>query len=328
VLRIARTALLPLAVALVVAGAAVGRAQTATTPPTRGVVLINTNLALENSSAAGTGIVLTKTGEVITNNHVIRGATTISIVVPATKRTYAANVLGYDITDDVALLQLQGATNLATATRGDSATLKVGQTTRAVGNANGGGKLVTTSGRLIGRNRTISVQDDSGDVAQLKGLIETSARLVPGDSGGPLLDAAGRVIGIDAAGSPTFAFESSAPGFAIPINRALAIAKQVDAQRSSVTGHIGATAFIGLSVAADPQGVAVGSVFPNSPAANAGLEQGDLITSLDGTPVTSFGDLRTFLFTKHPGDTVTLAYTDTTGAQTSATIVLATGPPQ
>ena len=108
----------------------------------------------------------------------------------------------------------------------------------------------------------------------------------------------------------------------------MAIAKQVDAQRSSVAVHIGATAFIGLSVAADPQGVAVGSVFPNSPAANAGLEQGDLITSLDGTPVTSFGDLRTFLFTKHPGDTVTLAYTDTTGAQTSATIVLATGPPQ
>ena len=122
-LSIARTALLPLAVALVVAGAAVGRAQTATTPPTRGVVLINTNLALENSSAAGTGIVLTKTGEVITNNHVIRGATTISVVVPATKRAYAANVLGYDITDDVALLQLQGATNLATATRGDSAML-------------------------------------------------------------------------------------------------------------------------------------------------------------------------------------------------------------
>jgi S1-C subfamily serine protease len=316
-----------LAAALVVAGAVAGPSQAAATPA-RGVVLINTNLALQNGSAAGSGIVVTKAGEVITNNHVIRGATTIKVTVPATKRTYTANVLGYDIVDDVALLSLQGASNLATAARGNSATIKVGQASRAVGNANGGGVLVTTTGRITRLNRTISVQDESGDVAQLTGLIETSAHLVPGDSGGPLLDSANRVIGIDAAGSPAFAFEMSAPGYAIPINRAFAIVKQIEAGRSSATVHVGATAFIGLSAQESTDGIVVSSVVPSSPADKAGLEQGDLITALDGTPVASFADLRTFLFAKRPGDPVTVAYTDASGNPSSATIVLASGPPQ
>ena len=94
--------------------------------PTKGVVLINTNLGLENGNAAGTGIVLTKTGEVLTNNHVISGATMIKVTVPSTRKTYVADVMGYDITDDVALLKLEGASNLATATIGSSASLKVG----------------------------------------------------------------------------------------------------------------------------------------------------------------------------------------------------------
>lgn len=327
-MRKARIALLSLAAAVVLAGASIEHATSATKSPKTGVVLINTNLALQNASAAGTGVVITKNGEVITNNHVVRGATTIKVVVPATKRSYSASVLGYDITNDIAVLKLQGATNLATVTRGNSATIKIGQVTRAVGNADGRGTLVTTTGRITGRNRTISVRDESNDVAQLKGLIETSSRLVPGDSGGPLLDASGRVIGIDAAGSPSFGLDSSAPGYAIPSNRAWAIAKQVEARNASATVHIGETAFIGLLVAKDPQGIAVGSVVPNSPAAGAGLQQGDVITALDGKPVTTFGDLRTLLFTKHPGDTVTVGYTNDTRGQTSVSIVLASGPPQ
>jgi S1-C subfamily serine protease len=290
--------------------------------------VINTNLALQNGSAAGTGVVLAKNGEVMTNNHVIRGATTIKVVVPATKRTYTATVLGYNIIDDIALLKLQGASNLATVTTGSSATLKVGQATRAVGNANGGGKLVITTGRITARSRTITINDESGDVTQLKGLIETSARLVPGDSGGPLLDASGRVIGIDAAGSPNFGFDSAAPGYAIPINRALSIVRQVRAKQASALVHIGDTAFIGLLVAKSAQGIAVGSVVPNSPAAAAGLQQGDVITSLDGASVTSFTDLRTLLFTKHPGDTITLSYSSPNGSQSSAAITLTSGPPQ
>jgi S1-C subfamily serine protease len=316
------------AVAAFIAAVGVGRANTATIAPTRGVVLINTNLALQNASAAGTGIVLTKTGEVLTNNHVIAGATTIKVTVPSTKRTYTANVLGYDISDDIALLKLQGASNLATVTRGNSAKLKVGQFSRAVGNAQGGGKLVMTTGRVTAVNQSITVQDDNGEVAQLSGLIETSAKLVPGDSGGPLLDSLGRVIGVDAAGSPTFSFNQSAPGYAIPINRAATLATQIEAKRSSATVHIGATAFIGLTVQETDGGVAIGTIVPSSPAESAGLEQGDVITSLDGSPVNTFDDLRTTLFSKHPGDSITLAYTDTTGASTTTTLVLANGPPQ
>jgi S1-C subfamily serine protease len=303
-------------------------AHTAPPSPTTGVVLINTNLALENSSAAGTGIVLTKNGEVLTNNHVIRGATTIKVIVPATKRTYTASVLGYDIQHDVALLKLQSASNLATATRGNSSALKVGQASRAVGNASGGGRLIVTLGRVTGLHRSINVQDDTGDVAQLTDLIQTSARLVPGDSGGPLLDASGHVIGMDAAGSASFSFDTTAPGFAIPINRAYSIAKQVEASKSSSTVHVGATAFIGLSVQDTPEGIAVGSVVPNSPAAKAGLQAGDLLNNVDGTQITDFNSLRTVLFSKHPGDTVTVDYTDGSGSEASTPIVLASGPPQ
>jgi S1-C subfamily serine protease len=291
-------------------------------------VLITTNLALENGSAAGTGIVLTKSGQVLTNNHVIRGATTIKVIVPSPRHTYTATVAGYDIVDDVALLKVQGAANLATATRGNSAKLKVGQASIAVGNANGGGKLVVTSGKITALNRTIRVRDESGDVAQLANLIETSARLVPGDSGGPLLDRSHRVIGMNAAGTSTFAFQGSSPGYAIPINRAVTIAGQIAAGRSSATVHIGATAFIGLQLSEVSSGLAIQAIVPGSPAESAGLQRGDVIASADGQPVATLDDLRALIFAKHPGDSLTLAFTDVVGNATSATIVLASGPPQ
>jgi S1-C subfamily serine protease len=187
---------------------------------------------------------------------------------------------------------------------------------------------VTTTGRVTALNRTISVQDDNGEVAQLKNLIQTSAKLVPGDSGGPLLDATGRVIGIDAAGSPTFSFQGTAPGYAIPSNRASGIAAQIDAKRPSATVHIGDTAFIGLTVAQTAEGLTVGTIVPGSPAANAGLQAGDLLTALDGSQISSFDDVRRLLFAHHPGDSVTLQYTGAGGTDASATIVLASGPPQ
>ena len=318
--------LVPLVAALaVLVGAAFGGNAAAATPsPTKGVVLVNTNLALENGSAAGTGIVLTKNGEVLTNNHVIAGATTIKVTVPATKRSYTADVLGYDIVHDVALLQLENASNLATATIGNSATLKVGQPTRAVGNANGGGRLVVTSGKILALKQTVSVQQDGGDVGLLTNAIATSARLVPGDSGGPLLDRSGRVIGIDAAGSTG----TNAPGFAIPINRALTVTKQIEALRASTFVHIGATAFIGLQVQNATNGVAIQGVYPSSPAESAGLAQGYVMTSIDDASLASIKDLRAALFAHHPGDSVTVGYTDVLGHAATATLTLASGPPQ
>ena len=321
---------LPVVVALAVLAGA-GKAHAASTPatssPTKGVVLVNTNLGLENGTAAGTGIVLTKTGEVLTNNHVIAGATSIKVTVPATRRSYVADVIGYDITDDVALLKLQGAKNLATATMGNSANVKVGQATRAVGNANGNGKLVVTSGKVLALKQKIDVQQDTGEVAPLAYLIQTSAHLVPGDSGGPLIDKLGRVIGIDAAGSATTS-ATNAPGYAIAINHALTIVKQIAAFRSSALVHIGATAFMGIDVQPTGSGVVVADVRPGSPAASAGLAAGDVISSVDGTAISSLSSLRTVLFQHHPGDNVTVVYTDAFGTAVTATVTLTSGPPQ
>jgi S1-C subfamily serine protease len=313
---------------LAVSGAAAGGAQAATPSQTTGVVLVTTNLAYQGARAAGTGIVLTGSGEVLTNNHVIRGATTINVTVPQTKHKYTAQVVGYDIADDIALLKLDGASGLATATRGTSSKLRLGQTTTAVGNANGGGKLVITKGKITGLARAITVSDDQGGASRLTGLIQTSARLVPGDSGGPLLDASGRVIGVDAAGSAGYSFSAS-DGYAIPINRAMALVRQMEAGKASSLVHIGKTAFIGVSLGdAGNEGVVVASVVPGGPAANAGLAQNYTITAVDGRQVASLTDVRTALFSHHPGDSITVAYVDTLGNQTSTTISLADGPPQ
>ena len=320
---------------LVLALCALAGAAQAATPPAKktpkatiGVVLVDTNLALQGATAAGTGIVMTKTGEVLTNNHVIAGATTITVTVPATKKTYTASVLGYDVADDVALLKLQGATNVATATFGKSAKLKLGQATRAVGNAGGGGKLVQTTGKILALNQTIQIRDDFGGVSTLTSLIKTSARLVAGDSGGPLLNASNQVIGMDAAGSSDSRSTTSTPGYAIAIDKVRAIAKQIEARTASALVHIGETAFIGVDVRDTPAGVVVADTVPGTPAEQAGLQPGDVITSIDDTPISTSGDLRKALFPHHPGDTVTLGYTDTAGAARTASITLASGPPQ
>jgi S1-C subfamily serine protease len=321
----ARLAILVLALA---GGLAVNAgATTAPAPATKGVVLVTTNLAYEGASAAGTGIVLTAGGEVLTNNHVIRGATTIKVVLPATHTTYAASVIGYDIADDVALLKVDGAPKLATATRGSSARLTIGQATRAVGNANGGGRLVITSGRITGLRQSITVNDDQGGTARLTGLIRTSSKLVPGDSGGPLLDAAGRAIGIDAAGSPSSAF-TNADGYAIPITKALALVRQIEAGNASSLVHIGKTAFLGVSIDGTTGAVVVKSVVPGSAADVAGVVTGDVILSLDAQSVSTLADVRAVLFKHHPGDAIDVAYEDGLGNPASASLTLGDGPPQ
>jgi S1-C subfamily serine protease len=328
VVHVRRLRLFTAVVTAVVAGsgAAVERAQAALPSPTKGVVIVSTNLAYQNASAAGTGIVLTSNGEILTNNHVIRGATTITVTVPTSKRKYNASVVGYDIVDDIALLKLGSANGLATVTRGNSANLRVGQAATAVGNANGAGKLVITKGRITGLDRSITVSGD-GERTQLQGLIETSAALVPGDSGGPLLNAAGRVIGIDAAGSSGNAFEAS-DGYAIPINRAMGLVRLMRAGKGSAVVHVGKTGFLGISIDTRNDGAVIASVVSGGPGASAGLAVGEQILAIDGKSVSSLSDLRAALFQHHPGDSVAISYVDQLGNQGTATVVLGDGPPQ
>ena len=153
--RIHVRAALAALVALVAIGSGTAYAATRTTSPPigTGVVVIDTNLAYQNASAAGTGIVLTSSGEILTNNHVIAGATTIRVSVPKTTHTYTARVVGYDTTADVAVLQLQKASNLKTVTTGSASSLKLGARVTAVGNAGGTGTLTSSRGTVTGLNQ-------------------------------------------------------------------------------------------------------------------------------------------------------------------------------
>lgn len=326
-----RIALLLASLAAAGAGARAAFAHTARATVQTGVVVVNTNLAFHNGAAAGTGIVLTSSGEVATNNHVIRGASTITVVVPQTHRRYAARVVGYDVADDVAVLQLQHAAGLAAVTLGDSASLRVGQSVSAVGNAGGTGSLTVTTGTITGLARAITVADESG-AERLAGLVETDAQLQPGDSGGPLLDSGERVIGIDTAASAGFSFRNANDGYAIPIDKVVTIAKQVVAGHGSATVHVGETAFLGVSVqSADAYGgggVLVGGVVSGGPAAKGGLGAGDIITRVGGRAVASQSALVAALLLHHPGDRVAVSWTGRLGGDHAATVTLASGPPQ
>ena len=315
-----RTALIALVVLVAIgSSAAYAATRTATRRIGTGVVVIDTNLAYQGASAAGTGIVLTSSGEILTNNHVIAGATTIRVVVPNTKHTYTARVVGYDITADVAVLKLQKASNLKTATTADASKLKLGAHVTAVGNAGGAGRLKSAKGTVIGLNKSITVQSESGATEDLTGLIETNAALQPGDSGGPLLTSAGRVVGIDTAGSSgsPFAASTSSDGYAIPIGKAKTIAKQIVAGMSSAAVHIGVTAFLGVEIGNGPsfagQGATIAGVVPGGPAATGGLLPGDVITAVEGETVTAPSDIESVVLAHKPGAKVTVTYTDQIG---------------
>ena len=308
-----------------------------------GVVDINTDLRLENAAAAGTGIVLTSSGEVLTNNHVIRGATTIRVTDVGNGHTYPASVVGYSVAADVAVLKLRGASALTTAAIGDSAGVKVGETITALGNAGGsGGAPSAASGNVTALGRTITASDGRGDAEQLTGLIEINAALRPGDSGGPLVDSTGQIIGMNTAASAGYEFsvqQAGGSGYAIPINRAIALVKQIDAGQSSATTHIGQTALLGVSLqfdqgggyygdSASPPGALVASVLQASPAELAGLSAGDVIVSLDGRVIAAPTTLSYLLVNRSPRSTVHLAWIDQRGSTHHATVRLATGPPE
>jgi S1-C subfamily serine protease len=343
-----------------------------------GLVDINTTLGYDNEKAAGTGMVLTSTGEVLTNNHVIDGATSISVTDIGNGQTYKATVVGYDATKDMAVLQLQDASNLQTVTLGNSSSVRVGQTVVAIGNAEGkGGTPSVVSGTVTALGQSITASDEgSGNSERLTGLIQSNAPIQPGDSGGSLVNSSGQVIGMDTAASSSSASPTSqgfTPGqngqngqsssgssttttqaFSIPISEAETVAAQIVAGTSSSTVHIGSTGFLGVEVSAasssssssgsggsggtggfggygsgsgtTTSGATVIGTVSGSPAATSGLTAGDVITSVAGQTVTSSSQISSILGTAHPGDKVSVSWTDTEGQSHTASITLATGP--
>ena len=304
-----------------------------------GLVDIYTTLGYQQARAAGTGMVLTSSGEVLTNNHVINGATSITARDIGNGRTYQAKVVGYDHSHDVAVIQLQGASGLKTVTLGDSASAHTGQKVVALGNALGkGGTPAVATGHIASLGASITASDEgAGTSEQLTGLIHHNAGIQPGDSGGPLVSTAGQVIGINTAASQGTQVQSQqTQAFAIPINQAKSIADQIEAGTSSATVHIGPTGLLGVQImSADSAaangiqtggGATVAGVVAGTPAAGAGLTQGDVIVSVDGQSVSSPEQLQSALGQHHPGDSVTIGWQDQTGQTRSATVVLANGP--
>ena len=328
--RVLTVSLIVLAMTAMTSGIALARTAA---PSGSGVVIIKTTLGYQRAAATGTGMVLTSSGTILTNNHVIRGATRITVLVPETNRTYTAKVAGYAVTDDVAVLRLDGASNLATVKTSGSR-VSVGDPVTAVGNGGGTGRLHSVTGEITTLRRSIIVRDDARGAVRLAGVMGASAEVEPGDSGGPLFNSADAVIGMNTAGTSGYASRSGTQAYAIPIARALSIVKQIDAGRNSTRIHIGATPFLGISIGSASNGdfttpgAVVASVVRGGPAANAGVAPGDVITAIDGRAISSSSSITAAILAKKPGAKVTIRITDRTGAARSATVTLASGPAQ
>jgi S1-C subfamily serine protease len=347
------------------------------------LVDVVSTLGNQGASAAGTGIVLTSNGEVLTNNHVVRGATSIKVTDVGNGRTYTAKVVGYDATKDVAVIQLQNASGLTTANLGDSSSVQSGDSVTALGNAGGkGGTPSVATGAVTALNQSITASDEGSGAnsEQLTGLIETNADIQPGDSGGALVNSYGQVIGMNTAASSGTQFQSESgqsaavQAYAIPIDNAESIAKQIEAGQGSSTVHIGATAFLGIESdgsssgsgsgsgsgdsggfgdgsgfggfggfgdgsgfgsqgdgsgtngSGTSSGVTIAGALPGSPAASAGLTEGDTITSVGGQTVSSATDIQQILVKYHPGDKISVSWVDQNGQSQTATVTLASGP--
>jgi S1-C subfamily serine protease len=289
---------------------------------------------------AGTGMIVTSDGQVLTNNHVIEGATRIEITVAGRSQNYVAQFVGAAPDDDVALLQIQGGVSgLPTVSLADSSKVELGQEVLAIGNALGrGGPPTVTEGRISALDRTITISDGRGGTERLSGLIQTDAAIQPGDSGGPLVNSVAQVVGMITAGSRTSRFESGSRfGFAISSSKALSIVNEIRAGRASASIIVGEPGFLGVEVqeldaaTADrlglgsTEGVLIVGATPGTPAALVGISEGSVITAIDGQRISSIDELGAALHQHGPGEDVRVTWVDENGTHT-ATARLISGP--
>ena len=308
------------------------------------VVDITTSSSYNSSSAAGTGIILSSNGLILTNNHVIDGATSISVRVVADNKTYTAKVLGYSITKDVALLRLVGASGLTPIAVANSSDVAKAESVVAIGNAGGvGGTPSFAPGAVVATNQKVTASDSENltGAEKLTGMIQVAAAIVAGDSGGPLVNTKGQVIGMDTAGSSggsTFEingeYTSNTQGFAIPINTALSVVHTILAGASTADVHVGATPIMGIEISptlsryqnSGVKGVTIAGLASGTPAAKSGLVAGDVITAVNGQSVTSPTALSAVIQKLSAGDTVKVSYTTSSGVSSSVQVALIAGP--
>ncbi len=303
------------------------------------VVDVNTVMAA-GGQAAGTGMVLTSTGEVLTNNHVVHGASSIQVTLAGQTTTHSAHVIGVNVSADVALIQVDGVSGLPTVTLANSSTLTVGEAVVALGNALGqGGAPSVTQGQVTALDQSITAGTGGANPEQLTGLIQTDASISPGDSGGPLVNASGQVVGMITAGATQGRRQTSTTvGFAIASNSALAVVNQIRAGDTSSGVLIGLPGYIGVQVRnldsataaqlglSATSGALVMGTVPGSPAELAGLSRYAVITAINGNSIASADALGPAIQAFKPGQRIQVTWVDQNGGTHTATLTLVPGP--
>lgn len=286
-----------------------------------GLVRIVSTMKYDGAKAAGTGMVLTADGEVVTNHHVVEGATRVKVKVMSSGTTYDARVVGTDASHDVAVLQLVGASGLDTITT-DSDGVTTGEAVTAVGDGNGTVHyLSAATGSVLATNQSITTQSQgSASGEQLTGLLEISSDVVSGYSGGATYDADAQVVGMTTAASSG---TSDVVGYAIPIARVLHIVDALDSGIQTADYSYGYPAFLGIALG---EGATVQGVYDGTPAADAGIVAGDQVTHIGGVAITSTAQLRAAITDHSPGDEVSVTWTDGSGTSHTTTVTLAQGP--
>jgi len=211
------------------------------------VVDVTATLTYDDETASGTGFVIdARAGLILTNNHVIRDATSVSVTVPATDETYPAGIVGVDVAADVAVLQIRPVAGLPAAPLGNSTTVSAGARVMSFGNqAGAGGSPAVAPGVITGTDRTIQADDGAAGFSEtLHGMLATTAQIEPGDSGGPLAGSSGTVIGVDTAAGTG----GAETGYAIPINAAMAAERQIAGRQPGQGVSLGVGGFLGVIV--------------------------------------------------------------------------------
>lgn len=268
------------------------------------------------SRAAGTGMIVSADGYIITNKHVIDGARNIQVVLDNGDTYDNVKLLGTDPLNDVAYLKIDGAKDLPTITLGDSKTIAVGQPVLAIGNALGAYQNSVTQGIIGGTGRSVTAGDSDGsNVEYLTDMLQTDAAINPGNSGGPLVNAAGEVIGINTAVST----DAQGLGFAIPISAVKGMLNHIMETGKAERAYLGVSYITVTSEVAKEYNLPVSSgayiynensrssaVVKGGPADKAGIKSGDIITKVNGIDIGRAGSVSTLVGEYKVGDTITL----------------------
>ena len=293
----------------------------ATASQLTGLVRIVSTAKYSGSKGVGTGMVLTSSGEVVTNHHVVEGSTNLKVKVMSTGKTYAATVVGTDAKDDVAVIQLTGASGLSTVTT-DTDGASVGDKVTAVGDANGTANYLSAApGKVTRRNDAITTQSEASTKGErLTGLMKISSDVIAGDSGGATYDENGEVVGMTTAASVGGA---EIDGYAVPIDKVLSIVDDLSSGVTSSRYVYDRPAFLGVGLGENRPTVA--GVYEGTPAARAGIAAGDRITAVGSTKVTTSQQLQAAIAKLEPGDRVSISWTGVNGGSHTKTVTLGTG---